>query len=180
MKPKKNLGFSSPVLHCVFLLILTYGLYSQTFYNEWTLDDLTVLVNNPDIKSLSGFFENTKPGRPLREFTFLADYTFFGQSPFGYHFQHLFWHWLNGVLIYLLGAVLFLVHPLTVEVGANISHRKDSLSLAFSLLSLLALGGLTGAKKVNGWFFSRVLFTLSGCVYGKTKCVFGPLALARL
>ena len=170
MKPKNPLGFSSPILHYVFLLILTYGLYYQTFYNEWTLDDLKVLVNNPDIKSLSGFFENTKPGRPLRELSFWADYTFFGQSPFGYHFQHLFWHWLNGILIYLLGrklfsralpallgAVLFLVHPLTVEVVANISHRKESLSLAFSLLSLLVFGWAHRSEK------SKRLILFLGC-----------------
>ena len=175
---KSHFRLSSPLLHCIFLLILTYVLFYQTFYNEWTIDDFPVLIHNPDIKSLSGFFNDTYPGRPLRELTLLLDFVFFGDNPFGYHFQHLFWHGLNAILVYLLarklfsssllallGAVLFLAHPLNVEVVANISNRKDSLSLVFSLLSVLAFGGAHQSSKNRRLvlFFGSIFLYLVAC-----------------
>lgn len=172
--PLKNLKFDSALLHCTFLMTLAYVLYSQTFFNDWSLDDYKVIVNNIDVKSLAGFFDDNKPGRPLREFSFLIDYKIFGLEPFGYHFQHLFWHGLNGVLIYFIGrrlfansylalfsATLFLIHPITVEVVANLSHRKDSLSLAFSLLSLISFGYAHRNKNAKRW----ALFVLSVVLY---------------
>ena len=186
---KSHLRLSSPLLHCIFLLILTYVLFYQTFYNEWSIDDFPVLVYNPDIRSLSGFFNDTLPGRPLRELTFLLDFAFFGDNPFGYHFQHLFWHGLNAILVYLLarklfasslpaflGAVLFLVHPLNVEVVANISNRKDSLSLAFSLLSVLAFGWAHQSSKNRRLllFLGSIIFYIVAC-HAKQNALLVPV-----
>ena len=175
---KSHLRYSSPVIHCLFLLILTYILFHQNFYHDWSIDDFGVLVNNPDTKSLSGFFDDTRPGRPLRELTFLLDFVFFGNNPYGYHFQQLFWHGLNAILIYVLarklfskdlpaffGALLFLVHPLNVEVVANISNRKDSLSLAFSLFSVLVFGLAHQSQKSRRLvlFLGSAIFYLIAC-----------------
>ena len=115
------------------------------------MDDFPAIVNNADIQSLNAFLANARPGRPLREITFMLDYAFFGLNPMGYHVQHIFWHSLNAFLIFILvrrlsgdnrvswiSSLLFLVHPINVEVVANISHRKESLVLAFSLFSMLA------------------------------------------
>lgn len=131
--------------------VVAYAVYAPTFSLPWIYDDIGVIVENPDVQSLAGFFRDGYPGRPLRELTFLLDHAFFGLEPAGWHVQHLFWHGLNGLLVFLLGrrltgsgvagtvaALLFLVHPLQVEVVANLSHRKDSLALCFMLASLLA------------------------------------------
>lgn len=131
-----------------------FVLYSRSFSGAWLMDDYSVIVNNPDIKSFSGFLHNSYPGRPLREITFLLDYSLFGLQPLGYHFQDVFWHLVNGFLLYLLAwkigrnrpvalfsALLFLVHPVLVEVVVNTSHRKDSLALAFCLLAFYAYRG---------------------------------------
>lgn len=137
----------------LLLLAAAYLLYGGTFANQWTYDDTLVIVNNPDIRSLANFIENHNPGRPLRELTYLVDYRLFGLTPAGYHLQNIGWHALNAILLFLLAlrcgggravawgaALLFLVHPVNVEVVANISHRKDSLALAFSLAALLCYG----------------------------------------
>jgi tetratricopeptide (TPR) repeat protein len=115
------------------------------------MDDYSVIVNNPDVRSIENFFANNLPGRPLREITYLLDYALFGLDPWGYHFQNIFWHGLNCWLVYLLAvrldlsyfvawisSLLFLLHPIHVEVVANSSHRKDSLALAFLLMALLS------------------------------------------
>lgn len=133
------------------LLAAAVALYWQSFGFAWTYDDFPVIVNNPDVQSFGNFLENSYPGRPLRELSFLLDHAFFGLNPAGFHLQQIFWHGLNAWLLYLLvkalggnfwlglgSAALFLVHPIQVEVVANISHRKDSLALAFIFLAVLA------------------------------------------
>lgn len=133
-----------------FLLCSALLIYLQTFNGVWVMDDHTVIEGNFDIRSFSNFLANTFPGRPLRELTYLFDYYLFGLEPWGYHFQNIFWHALNAWLVYLLvvrlnlsrsvawlSSLLFLAHPIHVEVVANSSHRKDSLALAFILMALL-------------------------------------------
>lgn len=141
---------SQPCFSLIILLVCSFLLYLPTFNGTWLMDDYSVIVYNPDIRSLSNFFANSLPGRPLRELSYLLDYTLFGLDPWGFHFQNIFWHCLNCWLVYLLAvrinlgatvawlsSMLFLVHPVHVEVVANSSHRKDSLALAFILMALL-------------------------------------------
>ena len=133
------------------LLAAAFLLYAKNFSNEWTYDDYSVLVHNPDIQSVEAFSEGQRPGRPVRELSYLIDYRFFKLDPSGYHIQNIFWHGLNAFLIFYLitgctcdrriawaASLLFLVHPVNVEVVAQISHRKDSLVLAFCLISFIS------------------------------------------
>ncbi len=138
------------LLPLLLLMALAFCVFGNTIGHEWTYDDFPVVVDNPDTKSWSAFLEDSYPGRPVRELTYLVDHALFGSNPAGYHVQSIFWHGLAGFLIYrvmlalgfgwlagLISGVLFIVHPITVEAVANISHRKESLSLVFSLLALL-------------------------------------------
>ena len=140
------------------LMAVAYLLYANTFGASWNFDDFPVIVDNPDVRSWTAFWQNLRPGRPMRELTYLLDRALFGMQPAGWHLQQIFWHGLNAVLLFRLAAVLgaarlvalaaallFLVHPLQVEVVANLSHRKDSLLLAMALLSLLAYRQLLAA-----------------------------------
>lgn len=133
------------------MAILSLVLYARTFGADWTYDDWMVIVKNPDVQSWSGFFADTYPGRPLRELTFLLDHSLFGLKPAAWHAQNILWHGLSAFLTWLLilrlgagrtvawgTALIFLFHPLNVEAVASLSHRKESLALAFSLLALLA------------------------------------------
>lgn len=149
-------------------------IYARSFGSPWLMDDLPVIVDNPDIRSISNFLEDRYPGRPLRELTYLVDYTFFGLSPAGYHIQSNFWHGLNAFLVFVLGfrfgaakpvawfsAALFLVHPVLVSVVTNISHRKDSLALAFCLLTVIAYRNIIDREKTRiFWALGSVSFWL--------------------
>ncbi len=132
-------------------MALAYVLFANSFGNDWTYDDFSIIVNNPDIRSLKGFWDDSYRGRPTREITYLLDYLLFKLKPSGYHIQNIFWHGLNSCMIFALllrlggdkavawiSSLLFLAHPITVEVVASIGHRKDSLCLAFCLASFLA------------------------------------------
>jgi len=173
------------IISAILLFLCGVALFSNTFGNAWTLDDFPVIVNNPDIRSIKLFLENSYPGRPLREITFLLDYSLFGLNPSWYHLQQIFWHALNAWLIFNLvcrlqggkatawvASILFLVHPLHVEVVANISHRKDSLVLAFSLLALLAY---TSALNDDGrrwkWISAAVVLAVTASFAKQTAAV---------
>lgn len=160
----------------LFALLLfqmaAFCLFANTFGNAWTYDDFPVIVENPGIRSFQDFLQYNHPGRPLREITYLLDYALFGLDPTGYHIQNIFWHALNAFFVWLLAlelgvsrcvawisALIFLAHPMNVEVVANISHRKDSLALAFCLLSLLCFIRFRGANGVRWqWLTGAVAF----------------------
>lgn len=138
----------------MYLFIVLFGVtllvYGNTFRNQWSYDDSPVVVKNPDSHSVAGFLDNSRPGRPLRELSYIPEYKLFGLNPAGYHVQQLLWHGGNGILLFtifcmlgippaasLAGVVFFLVHPLQAESVANISHRKELLALFFSLTAFL-------------------------------------------
>lgn len=151
----------------LLLLLVTVAVYGNTFRNEWSYDDIPVVVENPDAHSFAGFLENKRPGRPLRELSYIPEYKIFGDKPAGYHVQQILWHTANGFLVLelllllggtplaaLLGSIFFLVHPFQVESVANISHRKELLALFFSLSALLAYAK---ALTEEGWKRWRLL-----------------------
>jgi tetratricopeptide (TPR) repeat protein len=151
-------------------MVGAYLIFSNTFLNSWTYDDFPVIVNNPDIRSIRLFIRNFYDTRVVRDLSLLVDYFFFGLNPVGYHIQNIFWHGLNACLIFILigrlggstmvawtASLLFLVHPIQVEVVANISNRKDSLCLAFSLLSLITyIQAFRGSSKRWVWLVTAL------------------------
>ena len=159
------------------LFSIAFALYAPSFFNQWSYDDFAVVVQNPDIQSLDNFIENSKRSRPIRELTYMADYFLFDLDPAGYHIQSIFWHALNSLLLFVLArhfslgywaawtaALLFLVHPVNVEVAAVIAHRKDSLVLAFSLLSLLFFMKLGQASNKHVlWLILSALAFVMAC-----------------
>ena len=178
-----------PMYLLVFLVFLfvTFTVYGNTFLNEWTYDDVPVIVENTDVHSLRGFIEDSRPGRPLRELTYVIDYRLFGDKPAGYRIQQLAWHAANGYLIFLvlvlvglkplhalIGGTFFLVHPLQVESVANISHRKELLALFFSLSSLLAYSraALASGGKRLGFLVLAVLCFATALLANQTAVTF--------
>lgn len=86
---------------------------------------------------------------PVTWLSYLVDVSLFGVGPGPMHLVNVFFHALNGVILFLvlkrmtgalwpsfLTAALFVVHPLHVESVAWISERKDVLSTMFWLLAM--------------------------------------------
>ena len=99
--------------------------------------------------------------QPLTWLSFALDHAVWGMNPVGYHLTNLVLHAINSVLVYhlaltilrrfwphtlaadlrlaaTLGALFFALHPLRVESVAWVTERRDVLSGAFYLLSILA------------------------------------------
>jgi hypothetical protein len=166
---KLKSSWDYPPLVLALLGLVVLAVFTGTLSSEWTYDDFPVIVNNPDIRSFGGFWQDNYPGRPIRELTYLLDHWLFGLKNAGaWHWQNLVWHGLSAFGLWLLArklgvgktgawiaAILFAVHPLQVEVVANISHRKDGLLACFSLFSAWAfLQGVEGHGRPRWWCFA--------------------------
>lgn len=173
---------------CALLFVVAMLAYANTFGNGWTYDDFPVIVENPDVRSWAGFLNNSYQGRPLRELTYLLDHALFGMNPFGWHIQQIFWHGLNACLVFALGrrlrlagwvamlaALIFLLHPLQVEVVANLSHRKDSLALAGSLGAILCYLQFLPAEGRKWVWFGAALGCFILAMSAKQSAVLVPL-----
>ena len=88
---------------------------------------------------------------PVRDLSYMFDYEFWTLDPVGYRITSLLVHATASFAVYLLlarllpgggallGAMVFVLHPLASEPVAWVSGRKDALAVAFGGASALAL-----------------------------------------
>jgi len=128
---------------------------------------------------------------PLTWLSTMLDVELFGLDPRGHHATSLLLHALNTMLVFAwarrlglrLGASafaagLFGLHPLRVESVAWVSERKDVLSMAFGLLSLIAYVGYAAAPTGRRMAAVASLFALG--LMAKPMLVTLPFALLLL
>jgi len=149
------------VLAVGIILLLTTIVYANSIHNDFTnWDDLSLVVENPAIRSLS--IDNLidiftpkagKTYQPVRVLSYAIDYYFWRLNPLGYHLGNIALHGFSAVILYLLlgnllpqiraesslksnsiiallASLIFAVHPVNVEAVTWISSRKYGL-LAF-------------------------------------------------
>ena len=137
--------------------------YAGTLGHGFALDDAAEVVQNGSIRSLASvprmFTEGAWAGagdpapiyRPLTTVTYALNHAAGGLAPLGFHLFNVLLHAVVSLLVLALalrlglplaaataGAVLFAVHPVHVEVVANVAGRKDALATAFAVLAVLA------------------------------------------
>jgi hypothetical protein len=147
----------------VLLACAAVVVYIQTVGYGFVLDDNVEVVWNAHVRSLahlSSVFTSTAWAgaglenhlyRPLTTASYALNYAFTGLAPWSYHLVNIALHALVTVLLFRLalwwglaleaaglGALLFAVHPIHVEVVANIAGRKDLLAATFMLAALFA------------------------------------------
>jgi hypothetical protein len=147
---------------------VTVAVFLPSWNGEFLLwdDDANFLFNEHyrgfGLENLKWMFTNAFGHyMPLTWLTLALDYVFWGMNPVGYHATNLALHALNAVLFYFVlrvllrravpdldptrlaiaaavGALCFSIHPLRVESVAWITERRDLLSGAFFLSTILA------------------------------------------
>ncbi len=148
----------------VVVFICSFLQFSNTLQHDYAWDDKIVILDNPDVKAgISGLGEiwhkqhsdylHDQIGyRPIVLSTFALEQEFFPMQPFVGHLMNVIYFSILCMVILLFvqevipfdwrfGALsvtlLFLVHPIHVEVVANIKSRDEIFQLLFSLLSVL-------------------------------------------
>lgn len=162
--------------------ILVYG---QTLSVPWYFDDISGILESGAIRDLGQATRNIlAPGRGLVLWTFALNYHFGGFEVIGYHFINIVIHMASAAMVLLilrrifspgswfplLGALLFLVHPIQTEAVTYIIQRMTSLSGLCLFLSLflyiLARDELARTGQLLAWRHS--LFYLAALLTGAT------------
>lgn len=140
--------------------------YANGMFNQFLSDDITVIVENPHVKEFSYVFAN--PHTFLRTLLYFIFYKLFGLTPFFFRLINIFFHTGNTILVYIilsilstpvvaaLTALIFAVHPITVEAVTWISGGPYPQYSFFLLLSLLLY--ILGKEKKWLYFTSLVSF----------------------
>lgn len=139
--------------------VVALGIYGRSLGNEFvSWDDDLLVYENPLVMELSpptvaGAFTSYDPElyAPLTVLSFQLEHALVGFQPFLFHLTNLLLHVGCCLLVLLLllrlglsrmaallGALLFLVHPMNVEGVAWVSARKDLLCAFCFLASVLA------------------------------------------
>ncbi len=139
------------------LLIIGASLwiYWPALHGGLIWDDQWYVLMNPSLHILSGLWKIWyQPGNwveyyPLHETVLWLQWHLWGDDTLGYHLTNLFLHIANALLVWRLfarlglgqawlGGLIFAVHPVQVESVAYIVELKNTLSLLFFLLAMIA------------------------------------------
>ncbi len=141
------------------LLVLLVGLaWANGLRGEFTYDDKVEVVGNLTIRTLESWHAvlGYNASRPLVILTWALDWHLWELEPLGYHVVNVLIHMINASLAFLLGeavarrlalrrpllvalvvAALWAVHPMTTEAVTYITGRSESLCATFYLASVL-------------------------------------------
>ncbi len=193
------------------IAIIVFGLaiYSNNYNCGWHFDDLSYIVNNPTIRSLSdirSIWERlTAPGRTLVLYSFALNYHFGKTDVFGYHVVNNLIHiitslgvWWLARLIFatpnlvknklcrrrewaaLFVALIFAAHPIQTQAITYICQRFASMATMFYVLCVASY--LRGRLYPSGrWLFFLLsgLFAVCG-MFSKQITITIPLAIAMI
>ncbi|MFM8707148.1 MAG: hypothetical protein ACKOHK_03425, partial [Planctomycetia bacterium] len=148
------------------IIALTCLAYANSFKGDFVFDDIPEIAANPALDRLwppwGPMFGGENPARPLPYFSFAVDRALWGGEPFGYHLTNLLVHVVaalalvdftrlpllsprlrdryrsQAVLLALVIAGLWAVHPLQTQAVAYVYQRIESLAGMFCLLALAA------------------------------------------
>ncbi len=179
----------------VLIVGLTLVAYWPALQGKPLWDDDAHLTK-PELQSISGLGRiwtdphATQQYYPLLHSAFWFEHAAFGDATLGYHLANVLLHATDAILLVLiltrlgipgapLAGLLFAVHPVCVESVAWISEQKNTLSLAFYLLSALAylkFDALRGRRQASRYYaLALVLFVFA--LLAKTVTATLPAAL---
>lgn len=165
----------------------------------WIWDDDAYVLENPAVRLEGGIADAWVPGRtpqwyPMVFVSFWVQHALHGIEPFGYHLVNVLLHLASTAMLWrlllalglpgaTLAAALFALHPVQVESVAWVTERKNVLSMAFALASMLAwvrfLRDPRPLRARAGWWGAALLmFALA--MLSKTTAVAVPVAMAAI
>lgn len=180
--------------HLLLIFFLTIAVYLPTLRNGFIWDDDAYLTKNKTITAPNGlkriwFTTESKHYYPLVFTTFWIEHRLWGFNPMGYHAVNIILHTLNALFLCLilkkleiphawLSALIFALHPVSVESVAWITERKNVLSGLFYMLSILFYFHFQSGRRTRYYFFSIFCFIFA--LFSKTITCSLPVVLLLL
>lgn len=165
------------ILKAVAILFLGLFSYSLVFQGDWIWDDESEVTRNevlPDPSGLPRIWkgEGSPDYLPVKTSVQWFFYRFAGENATPWHLLNISLHLLDALLVWKLfaaiklphawlGGLIFVAHPLAVESVAWISEFKNTLSLAFLLLSMLAYLRFIEQERWLPYFLAFALYVLA-------------------
>ena len=170
------------------MFLLSFAAYGNTLTHDYCWDDSIVLLENSKVQQgISGIpnlftksntvkLEDRYGYRPISLITFAIQYQFAPDNPFPGHLMNVILFGLLCVLMLstlqklltgygdwlpFLVTLIFLAHPLHVEVVANMKSRDEILALMFSLLALYFFLQHFDERKWLPYVFSALFMLLA-------------------
>lgn len=169
MKSTAKQIFENKYYSIGLILLLTFGVYFNSLFNKYALDDFYVTAQNPEIregiKGIPHIFQSPYGTdgngkgfeyRPIVKLTFAIEYELFGENVTINHLVNLLLYLLNVLLVYLfllkfisnknnillfISTLFFALLPIHTEVVDNLKSRDDLLSLIFALICIITAIG---------------------------------------
>lgn len=193
------------VLVALALALGTLLLFARSYgYGFLKYDDQRYLLDNAHVQTGFSadalrwvFTGHADIWAPIVRLTQILDWSLFGDAATGHHVHNILWHSLSAALVFLLlrrltgafwtaalCAAVFAWHPLRVESVSWISERKDVVSVAFGLLTLLAYTGYARRRATlapTAWrFYALTLAAFTAALLSKPSMVTLPGVLLLL
>jgi len=181
------------------LVALAALAYFNSVSSPFLYDDVTLVLKNPNIRSLDnipeiigftaeGFQFNT---RWTRTVSYALEFAAVGTWAPLYHVTNIALHAMVALLAYLLisrasrskwlgwwSAALFVVHPINAEVVAHVAGRRGLLAAVFSLGALVLLERYT--RRGGVWRLALAAGAIYLAVFSKELAIMTPLAFVLI
>lgn len=198
-KIEEPLSLKLKLLTAALMAVLAMALYAPSHNYNFVYDDDAVVQDNRFVhKGLDGlkeiwtssYFQGYNPNmnvnafRPVPLTTFAIEYQSAGNNPGPYHITQIVLYGLTGFFLFLflstllykyhpilpiMATLLFVVHPLHVEVVANIKSRDELLAfLNFAIAAWLLLKYID-TRKI--WLLVPSLLAFSIALFSKESAV---------
>ncbi len=180
----------SPLFLATMIVLLAFAAYANSFPGAFISDDITIVRDNPLVKSGSvarifaadywGEGAGSRLYRPLTILSYAINRQLLGETPTAFHFVNLLLHAGVSAVVYAallavgvagrtawVAAALFAVHPVHTEVIDIVAGRTE---LTAALFVLLALGsalrrGPHHRLACAGWFALGLLSKESAATF---------------
>ena len=184
----------------IFLLAITWAVFGQTFGHQFiNYDDPLYVLDNAHVRAgltwrgiVWAFTHvHSQNWHPLTTMSHMLDCQLFGVNPGAHHLVNVFFHSIAAVLLFILlaqitdstwasafVAAVFAIHPLRVESVAWIAERKDVLSGAFFMLTLIAYAAYTRKQSLGRYLTMSILFACG--LTSKPMLITTPIVLLLL
>jgi tetratricopeptide (TPR) repeat protein len=169
--------------YALILAIVAAAVFANTLRNGFTLDDRTLLEEDPRIASLARVPEILAGGyrygplnslyRPVTVLSFALNRAVTGPAPWGFHLVNVLLHVAATILVFRVGSVLlgnravaftagllFALHPIHTEAVANVVGRAEIL-VAIGVLGALAVLLRDGPMTAQRGAAAAALFALA-------------------
>jgi tetratricopeptide (TPR) repeat protein len=170
------------LLCSVLIVAAGWFVYAPVLHGKWLWDDDRYITGNAVLKDPGGLAKLWLGQAGVNYFPVTstvqwAQWRAWGDDPLGYHVTNVLLHLLSALLLWRLlrdlgashawlGGLLWAVHPLSVESVAWISELKNTLSLPFLLLAMIAYfnrdrPGASSSMRAAWYGLSFVFFVLA-------------------